>query len=66
MRSVHPWQRRVTKEGTGYLYPHDDPRGWVEQQYRPDEVEGRVYYEPSAHGDEVEIAERHRRRTGEQ
>ena len=24
--------------GAGYRYPHDDPRGWVEQQYRPDGV----------------------------
>jgi putative ATPase len=36
--------------GKGYVYPHDDPRGWVPQQYRPDEVKDRKYYEPSAHG----------------
>jgi len=33
--------------GVGYQYPHDDPRGWVPQEYRPDTVAGRVYYEPS-------------------
>jgi putative ATPase len=38
--------------GAGYRYPHDDPRGWVPQQYRPDAVEGRRYYEPSPHGAE--------------
>ncbi len=57
LRSAHPWQRRVTEDGTGYVYPHDDPRGWVPQQYRPDEVAGRTYYEPSAHGDEAGLAE---------
>ena len=44
--------------GSGYQYPHDDPRGWVPQQYRPDEVSSRRYYEPSNHGREREIAER--------
>jgi putative ATPase len=38
--------------GRGYQYPHDDERGWVDQPYRPEHLEGRVYYEPSAHGDE--------------
>ena len=44
--------------GQGYRYPHDDPRGWVPQQYLPDEVAGRRYYEPSAHGSEAEVSER--------
>jgi len=44
--------------GVGYQYPHDDPRGWVPQQYRPKGVEGRRYYEPSGHGAEGEIAAR--------
>ena len=44
--------------GAGYKYPHDDPRGWVEQGYRPPESDGRTYYEPSAHGFEQEIATR--------
>ena len=35
--------------GAGYKYPHDDPRGWVEQEYRPEGVAGRVYYDESAH-----------------
>jgi len=44
--------------GDGYQYPHDDPRGWVSQQYRPDEVAGNVYYAPSSHGFEQEVADR--------
>ena len=29
----------------GYLYPHDYPGHWVEQQYLPDPIRDRVYYE---------------------
>jgi putative ATPase len=44
--------------GQGYRYPHDDPRGVVPQQYAPDAVAGRRYYEPSGHGEERQLAER--------
>lgn len=44
--------------GVGYRYPHDDPRGFVEETYLPDELAGHRYYEPSRHGFEREIAER--------
>jgi putative ATPase len=49
---------KVLGHGVGYDYPHDDPRGWVPQQYRPDEVADRVYYEPSEHGFEGEVRRR--------
>ena len=29
----------------GYLYPHDFALHWVKQQYLPDELAGRRYYE---------------------
>ncbi|HIT02410.1 MAG TPA: replication-associated recombination protein A [Candidatus Enterenecus merdae] len=29
----------------GYLYPHDYPHHWVAQQYLPDAIRDRVYYE---------------------
>jgi putative ATPase len=38
--------------GEGYVYPHDDPSGVVPQQYRPEALEGHVYYEPTSHGAE--------------
>ncbi len=53
---------RSLGHGAGYDYPHDDPRGWVPQEYRPPEVAGRIYYEPSELGAEQEVAERMRRR----
>jgi putative ATPase len=58
LRSQHPYQRNKLKEGGGYVYPHDQPDAFVRQQYRPDDLEGRVYYVPSDHGDEAAIAER--------
>jgi len=50
--------------GEGYDYPHDDPRGWVEQSYLPPGLEGRRYYEPSSHGAEAEVARRQAQRRG--
>ncbi len=44
--------------GVGYRYPHDDPRGWVPQSYRPPEVADRRYYHPSDHGYEGRLAQR--------
>ena len=44
--------------GAGYRYPHDDPNGWVDQQYLPESLAGRHWYEPSEHGDEGKIAMR--------
>ncbi len=29
----------------GYIYPHDFPNHWVEQQYLPDDLAGRKYYQ---------------------
>jgi putative ATPase len=44
--------------GKGYAYPHDDPAGVVRQQYAPDGLTGRRYYEPTTHGAEARVAER--------
>ena len=30
-----------------YIYPHDYPNHWIKQQYLPDDVKDRKYYEPS-------------------
>ena len=49
--------------GAGYRYPHDDPRGWVAQQYLPDEWVAAHFYEPSAHGREAGLAAQWRART---
>jgi len=58
LRDAHYKGAAGLGHGEGYDYPHDDPRGWVEQAHRPEEVEGHVYYEPSPHGFEAEVARR--------
>ena len=63
LRDSHYRSAKKIGHGVGYEYPHDDPRGWLPQEYRPPEVADRVYYEPSEHGYEQEIGERMRRLT---
>ena len=56
LRDSHYRGAEVLGHGQGYDYPHNDPSGWVAQAYRPDDVAENVYYEPSDHGHEKEIA----------
>ena len=44
--------------GAGYEYAHAVPEGYTPQDYLPDEVADRVFYEPTAFGFEKEIAKR--------
>jgi putative ATPase len=44
--------------GQRYRYPHDAPEGVVQQQYPPDELVGRDYYDPADRGAERQLAER--------
>ncbi len=55
LRDAHYRAAAGLGHGQGYQYPHDDPRGWVPQQYRPGELDANVYYEPSSHGDEAAL-----------
>jgi putative ATPase len=41
--------------GVGYLYPHAYRDHWVEQQYLPTSLQGRVFYEPSDQGYEGSV-----------
>ncbi len=41
--------------GAGYLYAHDYPNHYVEQQYLPDNLEGQVFYEPTENGYEKQM-----------
>ncbi|MDD3278364.1 MAG: replication-associated recombination protein A [Lachnospiraceae bacterium] len=43
--------------GTGYLYAHDYPNHYVEQQYLPDEIKDETFYEPTNNGYEKVIRE---------
>ena len=43
-------------KGQFYLYPHDFPNRWVEQQYLPDALKDRVYYHPADNKNEQAAA----------
>jgi len=58
LRDAHYQGAKTIGHGRGYRYPHDDLRGWVEQQHLPDPVADRSYYEPSDHGLEAEVKRR--------
>ncbi|MDP9074264.1 MAG: replication-associated recombination protein A, partial [Actinomycetota bacterium] len=66
LRDAHYKSAERIGHGVGYRYPHDDPRGWMEQDYLPEELAGTRYYEPSEHGHEAEVGERLRRRGSDQ
>jgi putative ATPase len=42
----------------GYIYPHDEPNAVAAQQYAPDAVHGKHYYQPTRHGVEERYADR--------
>ncbi|HKV43166.1 MAG TPA: replication-associated recombination protein A [bacterium] len=44
--------------GGGYRYPHDSPGAFVPQQYLPDNVRDRLYYEPTEAGQEGDVRRR--------
>ena len=44
--------------GKGYLYPHDFPGNYVDQDYLPESLRGSVLYRPSDNGKEAEIKAR--------
>ena len=44
--------------GQGYDYPHNHEGHWTPQQYLPRDIIGRVFYQPSDQGYEVEVGER--------
>ena len=58
LRDAHYSGAKSLGHGHHYRYAHDDPRGVVSQQYAPDDVDGRDYYEPGPHGVEAQISER--------
>lgn len=47
--------------GKEYKYPHNFPDGWVEQEYLPQELRGRRFYQPRENGDEARLSQWWRR-----
>ena len=58
LRDAHyPGAKRLG-HGKGYVYPHDSDVGVVAQQYLPDDLVDRRYYEPTSHGQERDVQAR--------
>ncbi|MDP9432683.1 MAG: replication-associated recombination protein A [Actinomycetota bacterium] len=59
LRDAHYAGAQRLEHGRDYRYSHDYPNGVVRQQYAPDPVLPRRYYEPTGHGAERAVGERH-------
>ena len=57
LRDAHYKGAAKLGRGKGYLYAHDFPNHYVDQQYLPYELSGTVFYEPSGQGYESKIRE---------
>lgn len=44
--------------GSGYKYPHDYENNFTQQDYLPEEIKNKIYYEPSENGAEAEMRKR--------
>ncbi|MCE1225641.1 MAG: replication-associated recombination protein A [Geobacteraceae bacterium] len=42
----------------GYQYAHDFEKGYIQQEYLPEKLQGRKFYDPKGHGYEKNILER--------
>lgn len=58
LRDAHYPGAKQLGHGKAYKYAHDEPHGVATQQYPPDDLVGRDYYEPTANGAERDIAAR--------
>lgn len=55
LRDGHYTGASALGHGVNYQYPHDHPGHWVDQQYLPDALVNKIWYQPSDTGFEVEI-----------
>ena len=58
LRDGHYAGAKKLGNSTGYRYPHDVAEGVLEQQYPPDDLVGRDYYQPTGRGAERVLADR--------
>jgi putative ATPase len=51
LRDTHYFGAKKLGRGKGYVYPHDDPRGF-DLDHLPEPLKGKKYYRPSGSGEE--------------
>ena len=54
LRDTHYRGARKLGRGEGYIYPHDDPRGFA-TDHLPEPLKGKTYYRPSGNGEESDL-----------
>ncbi len=57
LQDAHYKGSKAMGHGAGYLYAHDFPEHYVEQQYLPKELEGVRFYQPEEQGYEKKVKE---------
>jgi putative ATPase len=50
LKDAHYKGAKDLGRGIDYLYPHDYENGWVRQQYLPDRIKNKQYYQPKKTG----------------
>lgn len=50
LKDAHYKGAKALGRGIDYKYPHNYDSGWVKQQYLPDKLKGREYYQPKKTG----------------
>jgi putative ATPase len=50
LKDAHYKGAKELGRGIDYKYPHDYETGWVKQQYLPDRIKNKVYYQPKKTG----------------
>src|SRR5690606_31325197 len=55
LRDSHYKGAKQLGHGVGYKYPHNYANGYVQQQYLPDELQGKTFYHPTDYGYERTI-----------
>ncbi|MFI7439548.1 replication-associated recombination protein A [Nonomuraea indica] len=58
LRDAHYPGAAKLGHGADYKYPHDFDHGLVRQDYAPEQIRQRRYYEPTTHGAEAPVADR--------
>nr|WP_237762716.1 replication-associated recombination protein A [Arthrobacter sp. ERGS1:01] len=58
LRDAHYPGSAALGHGRGYIYSHDSPHSIATQQYPPDDLVGRNYYEPTGNGVERDLGVR--------
>lgn len=58
LRDAHYPDAKKYGHGVGYKYSHSYPHHWVDQEYLPEKLVGKIYFEPEEIGFEREIKKR--------